>query len=112
MVKGKPTPRKPKNSTKTKSRKKKPKRSTPKLTSPCRRSKSLDIRIFANSHGDGSLYRIVRSPIKKDSSGESYIPFCTFRWHQGLILKGEKYCIERECKYYRLAYLSKPDFPS
>ena len=96
---------------KTKPRKKKPQRSTSKLTSPCRKGRGLDIKIVTGSH-DGSLYKIIKASPKKDDSNEAYIPFCTYHWHQGLILQGDNYCVRQECKHYKRAYLFEPGFPS
>lgn len=38
-----------------------------------------------------------------DLNGNQYVPYCTFRWHQGLVKKEYvNQCLEKQCHHLRL----------
>jgi hypothetical protein len=52
---------------------------------------------------DNLVSKVVRFNLPKDEFGE-YVPFCSFSYHPGLVLR--KYvCEQRNCKHYRKMYV-------
>lgn len=64
-----------------------------------------------NSDLEGCNLRNVASfPYSLDNKGNLYIPVCGYPIHPGIVLEGDYDCIKRECRYFKTAFPSKPDF--
>jgi len=52
---------------------------------------------------DGLVSKVIKFNLPKDEFGE-YVPYCSFNYHVGIVLR-ENVCLTRNCRHYRRLYI-------
>ena len=55
-------------------------------------------------HKDADILNESGRVIARPLDPETYISFCNYRWHRGII-KNKDICEKRKCKHYRKLYI-------